>query len=969
LVMVMLGCGSPSGGPGDDASALTDVPGGDVVAVKDVSTADAFHLDTLTMDVRNDRDASEAPDAPGLDDMSPQNDTPTEPDGTTLTDIQNDASTGDDASRRDGGDVPPGDVAAFICPAGLQEIVLPGTVTPIMGTTSGMSTLRSSRCTTSADGPEHFYTLRVTEPTNVVLDTVNRATTLNTTLSVRRCDTGEEIACNDNAVAGSGGASLLRTHLEPGTYTIIVDSGYSTSGGPYVLSARSYTAAPNGSCTGALALAPGETLAMQDLGLAASLSTACSRWDSWPLYYNLVVPPFSFVRVTATPTMGESWTPSMRVLPTCSSATCEALGTSGTVVVRNGTGAPRTLRLLVSSLNDGPWGTFSLSMSAASPLAPNATCENATPIAPGTTLTGQDLRLAFAANTACGESSLDNYALHYSVTVPPNSRVTVTAATTPWMGATGATTVRVLDACGDTTCVARGGGQNSTTVLSNAGTTARTFRVVVSPSLAPAVLFTVAASAPSPIAANAFCAGALSLPPSGLANQELAGAVARQICSGGPGEHLFYTVTVGPRSATTVVARPTGTSPTLRPSMVLSERCDPASCIDSASTLSEGGSVPMLVVNGSDTEREFRLSVGSSQSVVGGTFDLESSSRTLVPSAACELPGILLLDASAISGDTSLGLRRARICTTPHDMGNEVFYRLDLPALSRVTLRASPTGGGRWRPRIRVRARPTCNARCLAEATTSVDGGEAVLNVDNPTLLSWTVLVSVSSTTTATGGTFSLAGASSPLATQSPYVLATISAACEDVSAGTRVAPLEGGGGWPSSSATEIAAMPFTFRFFGTDVTHYSVSSSGIAQLWTSLSGRPSSGRQETIPNSGEPNNLIAPFWASGFYSRAGVSSVRAQALGVAPLRRFIIEWRDWSNYNGADRLTFQAKIFEGTGVMEFHYCSMTPTSDFATGGSAIVGAEDALGRSAALISIDTPNRTATDTAYRLTPR
>jgi hypothetical protein len=398
----------------------------------------------------------------------------------------------------------------------------------------------------------------------------------------------------------------------------------------------------------------------------------------------------------------------------------------------------------------------------------------------------------------------------------------------------------------------------------------------------------------------------------------------------------------------------------------LLDACDATSCAASA-TGTAGNPATLLVVNGSTTERSYKLSVAATTTGVEGTFDLEFSSRPVDPATVCERPVALVANGMAVSGDTALGIRRASRCVTA-DMGTEVFYSLEVPAATRIALRAVPTSGGTWRPRIRALANCAATTCLASSATVTMDGGEATLNVDNNALSPTSVLVSVASVTDMSGGPFSLTGTASPLMSASAYALTTIPAVCDDVAMGTAVAPASG---WGDDSAAAIAALPFTMRFFGTDTTHFSVTSNGFAQLWTSMTGTPSTTFGNTaFPSTLTPNNMVAPYW-DDLVPVPMTSGVRAQALGTAPNRRFVIEWRDWRHISGmdTDRLTFQAKLFETTGVVEFHYCSMLPANDTNSGGSTTIGLEDATGMSSALISFNTPSRAATGTGYRLTPR
>jgi hypothetical protein len=673
------------------------------------------------------------------------------------------------------------------------------------------------------------------------------------------------------------------------------------------------------------------------------------------------------VTVSASPVMGQTWTATLRGLDDCTTTMCAALGTAGSVALGNTTTMPRTYRVAVSRSFSSTPGAFNLTASMPTPLAMNASCATAATLAPGASLTGQDLGAAAAPSTLCSRTS-DSAALYYSVTVPASSRVNLTFTPTAPMGVTWTPSIRVLAACDAMMCL-QSRASTTPTELVNTGTSPQTYQVIVARSFSTSPgVFTLAASAATPLASNAICGMSRSLPPSGLTNQNLAGAAAPSTAclTGSAGGQLFYSVTVPANSAATIVARPTGTMPTWTPVVRLLDACDATSCAASA-TGTAGNPATLLVVNGSTTERSYKLSVAATTTGVEGTFDLEFSSRPVDPATVCERPVALVANGMAVSGDTALGIRRASRCVTA-DMGTEVFYSLEVPAATRIALRAVPTSGGTWRPRIRALANCAATTCLASSATVTMDGGEATLNVDNNALSPTSVLVSVASVTDMSGGPFSLTGTASPLMSASAYALTTIPAVCDDVAMGTAVAPASG---WGDDSAAAIAALPFTMRFFGTDTTHFSVTSNGFAQLWTSMTGTPSTTFGNTaFPSTLTPNNMVAPYW-DDLVPVAMTSAVRTQALGTAPNRRFVVEWRDWRHISGidTDRLTFQAKLFETTGVVEFHYCSMMPANDTNSGGSTTIGLEDATGMSSALISFNTPSRAATGTGYRLTPR
>jgi hypothetical protein len=98
---------------------------------------------------------------------------------------------------------------------------------------------------------------------------------------------------------------------------------------------------------------------------------------------------------------------------------------------------------------------------------------------------------------------------------------------------------------------------------------------------------------------------------------------------------------------------------------------------------------------------------------------------------------------------------------------------------------------------------------------------------------------------------------------------------------------------------------------------------------------------------------------------------VRTATLGTGTARRHVVEWNNWYTFAATTaNLTFQVKLFEGTGVIEIHYCSMGPTGMAAvTGSSATIGAEDATGTYGIQVANNSATGAVSGTGYRLTPR
>lgn len=253
----------------------------------------------------------------------------------------------------------------------------------------------------------------------------------------------------------------------------------------------------------------------------------------------------------------------------------------------------------------------------------------------------------------------------------------------------------------------------------------------------------------------------------------------------------------------------------------------------------------------------------------------------------------------------------------------------------------------------------TCNpglscvdTRCVAPAIDSgTPGDTSSTNSDTGTIVDAVVDTSVADAVVDTA----------PDAAVGPYAKTSIMASCDDPSGN-----VDGALGDDVSSSK--VALPFAFQFFGTAVTQYSMASNGFAELWASSSGGTSSKPDNVaLPAASEPNGIVAPFWDDLVVV---FSNARAGVFGTAPNRRFVMSWGHWSikGEMGA-RLTIQAKLFETTHVIEFHYCTLEPASNArATGSSATIGLENLGGTVAVQHSFNTANAVTSGSALRFTP-
>jgi len=124
-----------------------------------------------------------------------------------------------------------------------------------------------------------------------------------------------------------------------------------------------------------------------------------------------------------------------------------------------------------------------------------------------------------------------------------------------------------------------------------------------------------------------------------------------------------------------------------------------------------------------------------------------------------------------------------------------------------------------------------------------------------------------------------------------------------------------------------VVPIGFSFSFFGSTKTNIGVCSNG----YLTFGGVLTDYTEDPIPNTAQPNDLIAVLWDD---LNPGVGgSVHYQTLGTAPNRRFIAQWTNVPQYGNSDSNTFQAVLFEGTNCIELRYGTCTlPAGDYQAG-------------------------------------
>jgi len=110
--------------------------------------------------------------------------------------------------------------------------------------------------------------------------------------------------------------------------------------------------------------------------------------------------------------------------------------------------------------------------------------------------------------------------------------------------------------------------------------------------------------------------------------------------------------------------------------------------------------------------------------------------------------------------------------------------------------------------------------------------------------------------------------------------------------------------------------MGFSFNYCGSTYSSLSICSNGFISLSNSPSTA-SFNAEFLIDGPG----WIMPYW----YDLDGFSGTAYyQTSGIAPFRVFTVEWNNWEPLGTSDLGTFQVKLYESTGVIDFHYSTGT---------------------------------------------
>ncbi|MEO3741902.1 PQQ-dependent sugar dehydrogenase [Plantactinospora sp. B5E13] len=169
----------------------------------------------------------------------------------------------------------------------------------------------------------------------------------------------------------------------------------------------------------------------------------------------------------------------------------------------------------------------------------------------------------------------------------------------------------------------------------------------------------------------------------------------------------------------------------------------------------------------------------------------------------------------------------------------------------------------------------------------------------------------------------------------------------------------ETGRPWPTADDTVLplagddtvtrVALPFPVRLFGQPYDSAWISGNGFVSFTDPDGSQPING---PLPDAALPNAAVYPFW-DDLYVRAD-SSVRTAVTGVAPHRRFVVEWRNSGLYGSSSARISFAAVFAEDGEIAFSYADLNSTGR-ERGDSATVGLENGAGTVALPYSVNQP--------------
>lgn len=142
---------------------------------------------------------------------------------------------------------------------------------------------------------------------------------------------------------------------------------------------------------------------------------------------------------------------------------------------------------------------------------------------------------------------------------------------------------------------------------------------------------------------------------------------------------------------------------------------------------------------------------------------------------------------------------------------------------------------------------------------------------------------------------------------------------------GTGVTTLASGGSAVTSQTSGslddgywTVTLPFSFNLYGTAYTAASIGTNGSVMFSSPVNG----GYNNAWPTTTDPKGAFAPLF--GDLTESATGTVNYFVTGSAPNRVFVVNWTGVNWYSATPSASFQAKLYEGTNILETHITSTT---------------------------------------------
>ncbi len=284
-------------------------------------------------------------------------------------------------------------------------------------------------------GPQHTYTLRVTQETGVRIWTTWRddetLVPVYLVLSEADCD-ATELACSSPlSFKPEGFNGLIQTHLTPGRYRLTVsERGQLLEGGGYVVHTEATPLVEHAQCTGAKPLVLDQAYRETETDATTTGTTLdCLNTNTNVLYYTAEVPAEHTLHVTARYDDPDAQPPYVQIASVCEDSCTSSHGGHGLTRLSNLSGQPQTY---IIAVENQPYRSAYEVTPRAIPMDPHATCANALPIAADMPALNQSLERGQSLLEECDGDQTTK--LYYTATQRANHRLYVSGTRVEFRG-------------------------------------------------------------------------------------------------------------------------------------------------------------------------------------------------------------------------------------------------------------------------------------------------------------------------------------------------------------------------------------------------------------------------------------------------------------------------------------------------------------------------------------------------------